>query len=60
MVELRGRLGFRLKALELPAIQGGGERKHFQGHPTAEGDLVGFVNHPHAAPADFAEQPIVA
>ncbi len=58
--ELRGRLGLRLKTLELPAIQGGGEREYFQGHLTAERDLVGFVNHPHAAAADFAEQPIIA
>ena len=31
-----------------------------QRHPAAQADLLGLVDHPHAAPADLAEDPVVA
>jgi hypothetical protein len=31
-----------------------------QGHPAAQGHLLGLVDHPHPAPADLAQDPVVA
>jgi hypothetical protein len=31
-----------------------------QGHAASQRDLLGLVNHPHAAPADLAHDPVVA
>ena len=60
VVELRRRprlaaeAGQRLEVLrDLPG-------QDLQGHAAAEGDLLGLVDHAHAAPADLAEDPVVA
>ena len=35
-------------------------RQDLQRHPAAQRDLLGLVDHAHAAPADLAEDPVVA
>jgi hypothetical protein len=47
-------LRFVLEALQLPGIECRGERQHFQRHPPAERNLLGFVHHSHAPAADLA------
>jgi hypothetical protein len=44
-----GRLGLVLEALQLPGVEGGGERQDLEGHPPAQGDLFGLVDDAHAA-----------
>jgi hypothetical protein len=36
------------------------ERQHFEGHMASQGFLDRLVNHPHATPADFAENPVLS
>jgi hypothetical protein len=54
------RLGLVLEALQLPGVQGRGERQHLQGHAPLQRELHRLVNHPHAAPADLAENAVIA
>jgi hypothetical protein len=42
-----------LEALELPAVQGRGERQDFQGHAAAERNLHRLVHDSHTAAADL-------
>jgi len=60
MLEMSGRVGLVLKALKLLGVQGSGKGQNFQGHASAERDLLGLVNHAHAAATDFAENAEVA
>ena len=60
VVQAGGGLGLGLEALQLPAVQGRSERQHLQRHPPPQRDLLGLVDHPHAASADLADQPEVA
>ena len=41
-------------------IERGGQRQHLQGDTTAERELLGLINDPHAAAPDFAEDPEIA
>ena len=49
-----------LKVLPLARVQGVGERKHLHGHAPPERELDGLVDDAHAAPADLAQDAIVA
>ena len=49
-----------LEALKLFRVQRRRERQDFERHLAAQRDLLGFVNHAHAAAADFAEDAEVA
>jgi hypothetical protein len=53
VVQLGRCLRFVLETLQLLGIQGGGKRQHLQRHAAAERDLHRFINHAHAAAADF-------
>ncbi len=55
MVQLGSGLSLILEALELPGVQRGSERQHLEGNPPVERELVRFVDHTHAAPADFPD-----
>jgi hypothetical protein len=55
VLEVGGRLRLVLEALESPGVHRCGERQHLQGHPPAQGELLGLIDDPHAAPADLAD-----
>ncbi len=60
MVEAGDGLGLALEALHGDFVGHGAEPKDFEGDAAAEGDLFGFVDHAHAAAADFADEAEVA
>src|SRR4029077_12383588 len=53
-------LSFDQKPLPLPWINGRGERKDFEGDLATQGDLLGLVNHAHAASSHLADDPVVS
>src|SRR5207249_6698144 len=55
MLQRGGGAGFVLEALQLARVHGSGERQYLESDATIEGDLLNFVNHAHAAAADFAQ-----
>ena len=60
VVQARRRLRLDLEPLQLPGVQRRGERQDLQRHPPAQRDLPRLVDDPHAAPADLADDPVVA
>ena len=55
-----GDLGLELKALEGPRVERGGQGQDLERDRAAQRDLLGLVNHPHAAAGDLADDPEVA
>ena len=55
-----GDLGLELKPLECPRVERGGQGQNLEGDRAAQRDLLGLVNHPHAAAGDLADDPEVA
>ncbi len=55
MVQMGGRLGLVLEALDLLGVQGGRQRQHLEGNAPAQRKLLRLVHDPHAASADLAE-----
>src|SRR5262245_49216939 len=53
-------LGFVLEPLQLLGVQGGGERQYFQGHASAERQLLSFVDHSHTTATNLADDAKVA
>jgi hypothetical protein len=53
VVQMRRGLRFVLESLELFGVHRRGKRQHFQRDPAAQGHLLRFVNHSHAATADL-------
>ena len=60
MVKLRRGLSFDQKPLPLLWINGRGKRKDFEGDLAAQRDLLGLVNHAHAASTNLADDPVVS
>ena len=60
MVERGSGPGFVFEAGQLLLVEHRGERQHLERHAAAERDLLGFVNHAHAAPAQLAEDAKIA
>ena len=60
VVELAGSAGLVLEALDELGIEEGGEGQDLEGDAPAERDLLGLVDHTHAAPAHLAEDAEVA
>ncbi len=60
VVEQGGCLRLFLEALQLLGVQRGGERQHFERHAPPQRDLLRFVDHAHAAAADFANNAVIA
>ncbi len=60
VVERGGGAGFVLEARKLPLVEHGGEGQHLERDAAAERELLGFVDHAHAAAADLAEDAEVA
>ncbi len=54
------RLGLAAEPLQGPAVAHYAFGQDFQGHTAAQADLLGLVDGPHAAPAELAEDPVVA
>ena len=53
-------LGLGLEPLELVRVEPAGQGQDLQGDPTAERELLGLIDDPHATAADFAEDPEIA
>ncbi len=60
VVQPRGGLGLAAEPLQRLAVGRHVGGQDFQGHPTAEGDLLGLVDHAHAAAAELAHDPVIA
>ncbi len=60
MVQCGGSLGLDLESLKVASIERACERENLEGDAALERDLVGLVDDAHAAPADFAQQLVVA
>jgi hypothetical protein len=60
VLEGRGGASFVLEAGKLALVEHGGERENLEGDTAAERELLGFVDHAHAAAADLAEDTEVA
>ena len=58
--QMRRGEGLVLEALQLARVEGRGERQHLQRHAPPQRDLLGLVDHAHAAPADFAQEAEIA
>ena len=53
-------LGFELKALQCPPVEGDNQWEHLEGDPSPDRYLIGLVNQPHPAPTDFADNSEIA
>ena len=60
MVELRGRFGFGLEALQKGGRCGTIGAQEFEGNDAIEADLAGFINDAHSAAGDFRKQLVFA
>ena len=60
VVQLRRRLRLGLEPLQLPRVQGRGERQHLQRDAAVEGHLLRLVHDAHAAAAQLADDAEVA
>ncbi len=49
-----------LEPLQVPLVEHGRQRQHLQGHAAAERELLGLIDHPHAAAAHLTDQVEVA
>jgi len=59
MVQRRGRPGLASEAFEGLRVVGNIIRQEFQGDETSEFDILGLVDHTHAASAKFFEDAVV-
>ncbi len=59
MVQRRSRPGLASEAFERLRVVGNLIRQEFQGDETSEFDILGLVDHPHAASAQFFEDAVV-
>ena len=60
VVQPRRGAGLAAEPLLDHPVAGHRPRQDLQRHPAAQRDLLGLVDHAHAAPADLAEDPVVA
>ena len=60
MLQLGHRQRLVLESLQLPRIEHGSKRQHLQRHPALQRQLLGLVDDPHAAAADFGNDAEVA
>ncbi len=60
MVQMGGRLRLVLEALQLLGVECGRERQHLQCHPPTQRDLLGLIDDAHTAPADLAQDAVIA
>jgi hypothetical protein len=59
MIERRGRLCLALESFACVAVPRHIFRKKFQGDEAVQPDVLGFVDHTHAATADFLNDAVV-
>ncbi len=60
VVQDRRGLCLQQEPLQLPGIQRGSERQYFERYLAAQGNLPGFIDDAHAAPAHFAKDVEIA
>ena len=60
VVQAGGGLGLELEPLELAGVERRGHGEDLQRHAAVQRPLLGLVHDPHAAPADLAEDPVIA
>ena len=60
MLQVGSGLSLVLEALQLPGIERAGQGQDFQGDTPDQRKLLGLVDDPHAAPADFTNNAEVA
>ena len=60
VLEQGRRLRLELEPLQRPRVHRRGQREHLQRDPSAERELLGLVDDPHAPASDLAEDPEVA
>ena len=59
MLQARRRAGLVVEALQVARVHGGGEGQHLEGDAPAQADLLGLVDHPHAAAAHLPQNLVV-
>ena len=60
VVQAGGGLGLELEPLELAGVERRGHGQDLQRHAAVQRPLLGLVHDPHAAPADLAEDAVIA
>ena len=60
VVQAGSGLGFELEPLELAGVERRGHGEDLERHAAVQRTLLGLVHDPHAAPADLADDPVIA